>query len=110
MAIANATILVTVPGTTETVIYTASADTAVTVIYFCNPDTVTRTLDIYISPGGGAVTAQDKIYDSVNIPAGDTFVMDMEKLILANLDEIRVIGNEANTTNAMVATISTIGI
>ena len=110
MAIANATIVDTAPGTTQTIIYTATADVGVTVIYFCNPDTVARTLEIFISPGGGAAVAQDKIYDAVSIPAGDTFLMDTEKLVLASADEIIVIPGESDTTNAMVATISTLGI
>lgn len=40
MAIANATILDTVPGTTETILFTAAANEAVTVIYLCNTDTI----------------------------------------------------------------------
>ena len=110
MAIANATLLDTVPGTTETTIFTAAADTAVTVIYFCNRDTIARTIDVHVKPLGEALAAENQIYDAVSIPAGDTFVVDAEKLILENTDVITAVVGEANTTNAIVVTISTIGI
>ena len=110
MAIANATILDTVPGTTETTLFTAAADVAVTVIYLCNNDTITRTLDIHVKPAGEALALENKVYSAIQIPADDTFVIDTEKLILANTDEITAVPGESDTTNAVTATISTIGI
>jgi len=110
MAIANATIDDTVPGTTETILYTAAADVGITVIYLCNTDTITRTVDIHVKPAGEALALENQIYSAISIPAGDTFVIDTEKLILENTDEITAVVGEADTTTAVVATISTIGI
>jgi len=102
MAIANATIL-----NTETTVYTSSGSNAVTVIYFLNTDSSARTLDIHVKPLGEALAAENQIYDAVNIPAGDTFVLDAEKLVLEDTDEITAL---ASVTSVVVATISTIGV
>ena len=110
MAIANATILDTVPGTTETILYTAAANVGITVIYLCNTDTVTRTVDIHVKPLGEALALENQIYSAISIPAGDTFIIDTEKLILESTDEITAVVGEADTTTAVVATLSTIGI
>ena len=110
MAITNATIDDTVPGTTETALYTAAADVAVTVIYLCNTDTVTRTVDVHVRLAGEALALENKIYDAISIPAGDTFTIDSEKLVLASTDVISAVVGEGDTTTAVVATVSTLGI
>ena len=102
MAIANATIL-----NTETTIFTASGNNAITVIYFLNTDSSARTIDVHIKPLGEALAAENQIYDAVSIPAGDTFVIDAEKLILEDTDEITAL---ASVTSVVVCTISSIGI
>ena len=106
MAIVNATIDDTTPGTTETTIITASAVTAVTVIYLCNNDTITRTVDIHIKPGAEALAAENRVYNGLSIPAGDTFIIETERLILDNTDVITVVPGEADTTAAITATVS----
>ena len=110
MAITNITLDDAVPGTTQTILIAASGNIAITVIYLCNTDTITRTMDVYAVPGGGAAVIGNKIYDAISIPAGDTFTIDTEKLVLTTLDEIRVIPLEADTTTAVIATVSTLGI
>ena len=47
------------------------------------------------------------MYKNKTITAGDTYIVDWEKLILAAGDTIRA---NANTGNSIVATVSTIGI
>ena len=106
MAIANVT-LDGVAAIAATTIFTAAADTAVTVLYICNNDIVARTLDLHIEPGGGGQTDQNKIYDVLSIPAHDTFVMDMEKIILESGDLITALMLEVDNTNTVVATVFT---
>lgn len=110
MAIANATILDTVPGTTETTIFTASGDQAITVIYFYNSDTIARTIDVHVKPAAEALALENQIYGGVSIPAGNTFVMDLEKLVLSSTDVITAVVGESDTTTAVVATVSSIGV
>ena len=94
-----------------TAAYTASADTAVTVIYITNKSSSDGNVDIYVVPsydGSTAPTENYKIYNNLLIPAEDTYVVDTEKLILANGDAIFIAppGSSAQFN----ATISTIGL
>jgi hypothetical protein len=69
---------------------------------------VPRTFDIYVCPSSTIVTpASTRIYSAVNLQAGDTYVVDSEKLILSSGDMIK-----ANTsgTSAISMTVSYIGI
>jgi hypothetical protein len=89
-------------------VYVSSGSSAITAMYLCNVDTTARTFDIYVCPSGTIETpVSTRIYSSVQIQAGDTYVVDSEKLILSSGDMIR-----ANTsgTNAMSMTVSYIGI
>ena len=89
-------------------VYVSSGSSAITAMYLCNIDTSARTFDIYVCPSGNALTtASTRIYSAVQIQAGDTYVVDSEKLILSSGDMIR-----ANTsgTSAISMTISYIGI
>ena len=89
-------------------IYVSSGSSAITAMYLCNIDTTARTFDIYVCPSGNTLTpASTRIYSAVQIQAGDTYVVDSEKLILSSGDMIR-----ANTSgaSAMSMTISYIGI
>jgi hypothetical protein len=110
MAINNATIDDTTPGTTETTLFTSSGSNAVTVLYLCNTDTITRTVDIHVKPLAEAKALENQIYSGISIPSGDTYVIDAEKLILDDTDIITAVVGEADTTTAVVATISSIGI
>lgn len=102
MAIANKTLL-----NTETIIFTSSGNNAITCIYFLNTDSSARTIDVHVKPLGEALAAENQIYDAVSIPAGDTFVIDAEKLILEDTDEITAL---ASVTSVVVCTVSSIGI
>jgi hypothetical protein len=85
MAITSAVIA----STTTTRIFLASGDQAITTIIFCNFDSSTAaTFDAYAVPSGGVVSTGTQILKSVSLPATETFVMDTEKLILANGDAL----------------------
>lgn len=101
MAISNVTLTSTVSN-----VYVSSGNTVVSVMYFCNPDVSTRYLNVYAVPSGTS-TIDDavKIYNNVTIAPGDTFVVDMEKLVLGNGDSIR-----ANASANLTATVSYVGI
>ena len=89
-------------------VYVSSGSSAITAMYLCNIDTVPRTFDIYVCPSSTIVTpASTRIYSAVNLQAGDTYVVDSEKLILSSGDMIK-----ANTsgTSAISMTVSYIGI
>ena len=78
-----------IASTTTTRIFLASGDQAITTIIFCNFDSSTAaTFDAYAVPNGGVVSTATQILKSVSLPATETFVMDTEKLILANGDAL----------------------
>jgi len=97
-----------VTANTASAAFTASADTAVTVIYVTNKSSSDGNVNIYVVPSGDSVSENFKIYNNLLIPAQDTYIVDTEKLILENGDAIYI---EAPDSAAQFnATISTIGL
>jgi hypothetical protein len=96
-------------GTTPANIYVSSGNTVISTMYFCNTDTSARNFNVYLIPSAGNFTANTftQIYKDVQLAANDTYVMDMEKLVLGPGDQLR-----ANCTSAGVvtATVSYVGI
>jgi len=78
-------------------------------MYFCNQNSAAANLNVFIvgagSVAGGNVSAANLIYREVPIAAADTYVVDLEKLVLANGDYIK-----ANAGGTVNATISYVGI
>ena len=92
-------------------VYTASADTAVTTIHICNITSSDATINIYLLPNDASTTTpteNNKLYNSLNIPATDTYIIDTEKMILTNGDKIFI--ELPDSSGQVVATISTIGL
>jgi len=102
MAISN-----TVLTTSGNVIYTSTGNSVVSVMYFCNVDATARNLDVYAVPSAGTRNSGTQIYKTVQIAGGDTFVVDMEKLVLGNGDTIQAV---ASVDNTITATVSYVGI
>ena len=88
--------------------YTASAETAVTVIYITNKTDGDGTVDIYVVPNGGSVGEPFKIYTELTIKARDTYILDTEKLILETGARIYIVAPDSAAQ--FNATISTIGL
>ena len=104
MAISN----VRVSALTNTVVFQAPAleEHAVTTMFFCNQSEVSdATLDLYLVPGGSAVTTATQVIKSLPLPKTETFVFDAEKLILFNGDAIYAY---ASIHQMVVATVSTV--
>ncbi len=97
-----------VPTTTASAAYTATADTAVTVIYICNNTDSDGVVDVYVVPSGQTVGGNFKIYADLTIKAKDTYIIDTEKMILGNGDKIYIVSSDSS--GHMIATISTIGL
>ena len=102
MAISN-TLLTTVVSN----VYVSSGNTVVSVMYFCNTDATAKTFDLYAVPSGTTtINSNVQIYKSVQIQSNDTFVVDMEKIVLANGDTLRA---AASANSAITATVSYVG-
>lgn len=99
MAIAQTTV-----SNTLSSIYTSSGSTAITIIFFMNNDTSDVVLSVAIKAGGGASSiAANGIIKEITIAAGDTYVLDVEKFVLENGDEIHAV---ASTPGVVVATMT----
>jgi hypothetical protein len=93
---------------TGTEAFAATADTAVTAMYITNKSSTAGNVDIYVVPSGDTVSDNFKIYNNLQIPAEDTYVIDSEKLILENGDKIYIAAPDSS--GQFNATISTIGL
>lgn len=103
MAITNSVLTTVVSN-----VYVSSGNTVVSVMYFCNTDSTSKTFNLYVVPSGNAtVNGNLQIYKNVQIAGDDTFVVDMEKLVLANGDTLRA---NASGNSAITATVSYVGI
>ena len=105
---------------TFTTLYTSTGDTAVTSMIFCNyadvdnissPDGSVLTdadtfLDLHIVPNGGSASDQNKILHQLKIPAGETFIMDSERLVLENGDTIVAQTTSPATVSATISTVA----
>lgn len=101
MAITNATLTLNPAN-----IYVSSGNTVVSTMYFCNYGASAANLTVWALPN--TITAQSEvhmIYREVQIASADTFVIDMEKLVLQNGEQIK-----ANAGGSVSATINYVGI
>ena len=93
------------------VLFTATADTAVTSIHMCNLTSEDAVINVYLLPTDGSSTApteNNKIYNTLTIPATDSYIIDTEKMIMSNGDKLFV--QNADSTGQVVVTLSTIGL
>ncbi len=87
--------------TTPSIIYQSTGNSVVSVMYFCNTTASAIGISLFLVPSGGvAATTTNMAYDNVIIAAGDTFVIDTEKLILSNGD---MIAGSATATGILVS-------
>ena len=97
-----------ISSTTTTRIFLASGDQAITTVILCNNNDVSNTtVDVFAVPNGGTVGTGTVILNNLNLPATETFVMDTEKLVLANGDALWA---QATVNDIVVATVSSVGI
>ena len=97
-----------VAATTGSAAFTASAETAVTVIYITNKTDGDGTVDVYVVPNCASVSANHLIYSNLTIKARDTYILDTEKMILETGAKIYIAAPDSAAQ--FNATISTIGL
>jgi hypothetical protein len=89
--------------TVATPVYTSSGSSATTALYFHNLNGSTQTFNLYVVPNGQSLNNVHKIYGTKSVSSQDTYIIDMEKLLLDNGD--RLFAN-ASANSAIVTTIS----
>ena len=80
----------------------------VTVMYLCNIDTVAQQANVFLVPtGDSADPALNIIYSNVSIDAGDTLVIDMEKIVLVVGDSVQA---NCSSSDTIIATVSSLAV
>jgi hypothetical protein len=79
----------------------------VSVAYFCNRNVAATSFSLYLVSSGQTAGANNIVYSNKTLTSGDTYILELEKIILSNGDMLQA---SANTANAIVATVSTLGI
>lgn len=99
MAIARAT----APLTTPSAVYTSSGTTAITAMYLCNYSGGTVNVSVYVVPSAGTAGNTNIIYQNITISAGDTYVIDTERLILDNGETIQASADAGSAVNIVTS-------
>ena len=87
-------------------IYVSTGNTVVSTMYFCNYGAASANLNVWVVGAGSTYsTTANLVYREIQIAAADTFVVDKEKLVLANGDHIK-----ANSGGSISATVNYVGI
>ena len=94
--------------TTTSNIYVSSGSTAAITFYFSNYNTVANaTFSLWAVPNGDTPGNLNVLYSNVLVVAGDTYVMDRERLFLDNGDRLCGYAN-ANNTISCTLTYTTV--
>ena len=107
MAIHNTVLVDSGQAAANVLAVTSVSGQAVTTMYFCNTNVNPTTFTMHVVPAGFEANANNIVYKNKVITAGDTYIIDWEKLVLGQGDTVRA---NANIGNSIVATVSTIGV
>ena len=90
-------------------IYVSTGNSVVSTMYFCNSGSSAANLNVWVvgagSVAGGTSSTANLVYREIQLAVADTYVVDMEKLVLSGGDYIR-----ANAGATVSATVSYVGI
>lgn len=91
-------------STSTTDIYTSSGETAAMTFYFSNYSTSANvTFSLWAVKSGQLASNLNVLYSNVAVQAGDTYVMDIERIFLDNGDSLRAY---CSANNSMSATLT----
>lgn len=93
--------------TTPSLIYNSTGTNAVVSAYFCNLSSNAVQFTLYAIPSGGTAEDTNTIYKTINITPSDTFVMDVEKIIL---EDGEALWGSATEETAVAVTVVTVGV
>lgn len=105
MAITNTRLTTTDPTT----VFEAVGQQAITTIYLCNTTATPVSFNMFVinSDDSTGAAFENMIYSSIELTANDTYVLDVEKLILDSGDIVDI---ESNVADCITVTVSSIAI
>ena len=92
---------------TNTLAYESTGETGITTLMICNhTDTsTTAVVNVFVVPSADNAGVANQILKNLSIVAGDTFVMDMEKLVLSDGDSI-VVSSDQPIVNVVISSMA----
>jgi len=92
-------------------IFTSNGPSVVTAMYVCNTGNAAVHFNIFAVPVGLTASSNTAIYYRVPLTSYDTYVIDSEKLMFENNDQLyaNIVENMSSNTRVVV-TVSSIGI
>lgn len=92
----------------ETLAYESIGESGITTLMICNHTSgTTAVVDVYVIPSSaGSTSNANQMLKSLTIVPTDTFVMDMEKLVLSNGDSIVVKSDQADVVNVIISSMA----
>lgn len=93
--------------TSASAVFTSSGNSAVTTMYLCNYSGADVTVTVHLVPSGGSAADSNIIYKTVPIAASDTYIIDTERLVLANGDSVQAF---ASAGTSVTMTVSHVGV
>ena len=91
--------------TSGSTLFTSSGSNAITAMYFMNDHSGTVVIQLHVVKSGGSISSANKIIKDLSIAAGDTYVIDTEKLLLDNGDTIRATADVDSVVNVTTSYI-----
>jgi hypothetical protein len=93
--------------TNHTDVFVSSGENGITTLMICNHSGSTdAVVDAWVIPSNQSRSNANQILKSLTIVASDTFVMDMEKLILGNGDKIVLKANASDIVNSVISSMA----
>jgi len=95
-----------ITAATPTVVYTSVGLTCCTVIYICNTTNAAINIDMHVA-GPGVTTPNDSniIYKTYAIAATDTYIINTERLMFENGDNLWITASAANAATVTISYI-----
>lgn len=96
-----------IADTLDNDVFTSVGEHGITTLMICNHTPSTDAIvDAWVVPAGDTKSNAHQILKSLTIVASDTFVMDMEKLVLSNGDRIIIKANASDAVNCVISSMA----
>ncbi len=93
-------------GTGATTVYTSSGTTAITCMFFMNDNASARTLSVHVVQSGGTASSTNQLVKNISIDPADSYVINLEKLVLSNGDTIQCVASVGSSIFPTVSSVT----
>ena len=93
-------------GTGATTVYTSSGTTAITCMFFMNDNASARTLSVHVVQSGGTASSTNQLVKNISIDPADSYVINLEKLVLSNGDTIQCLASVGSSIFPTVSSVT----